>query len=549
MTNLKSKILLLLVLSFFFKGFSQSDNFASLLSDSQRFIMIGDLDTAETILLSLYEDDKNSGAVNYSLSKLYSVQGYFKEALLYSINSIEIEQNNLWYNRQLLNIYQNLQYYEDAKKIFFDILKITNTIIDFENASSFFKSNLDSDSEIKVYEIAKERNFENYEFEKRTIELYKEQNLTNKLTKECDLFLEKYNFNPESYNFIANIYIDLQDYEKAEIIIQQGVKEFNDKNYFDLLYSQISIIKNDYDNFNYYFSNSLKSNYNSSQDYLDILTNNDSFFYNYDNKKYIILLNLLDITFKEDFNVQIFLANEYFKRNNFYRAIDTYEYVLNLEPTNFENYTKLLNLYSRFQLFSKLDSLSTIATELFPAQPIVYLFKGIAGLHLENFDDSYQALVFGKSLVFNEPELSAYFSFYISQYYRIQKNISNENLYLNNALSSSSKNCDLHAYFAFYYSRYTNLNKKAIDIIGDCIINDNLSSSINYIYSFILFKNKDYSGALNYCLSAIELSRHENFLHFELLGNIYQKLEKEDKANEAWHKSVELGNLYINKTL
>ncbi len=263
------------------------------------------------------------------------------------------------------------------------------------------------------------------------------------------------------------------------------------------------------------------------------------------------ILNNYQKKFSSNFETYLFSGDFYFDNYKFYNSISAYRSALDLDITNFETYSKLFNLYSRFGFYKELDSLTNFATDLFPAQPLVYLFKAIAGLALGSYDDAYESLVFGNSLVFDQPELSAYFSFYLSQYFRLTKDNSNENLYYNNALSYASQNCDLLAYFAFYFAKNEIYKEKSFNLIGECIISDikSLSPYISYVYSFILYKFKDYDAALTYINSAIENSKHQNFVYYELLGNIYFKNNNIQKSEEFWLKSINIGNIYLNKEL
>ncbi|MBN2892804.1 MAG: hypothetical protein JXL97_13125 [Bacteroidales bacterium] len=513
--------------------------------------MLGNLDTA-IYLLSLAIDEKpNSGATNYALADIYFSNKDYVLATMYSEKSVELEPQNLWYLRLLSSCYYNTYSIDQATNIYLKIIEQSDQYSDFVEAAEFFNNTSDYENEILVIESATQKFGNSFELTKRKINILFLQGSVDEVVDECNQLVTQYNYEPDAYIVSAEYLFDLQLFDNCYSVLTEGFSKFpqNGLSYF---LSKYFVVTDNTDSALFYLDNSFINDDYSSQLYIDFFINYRNFFsYKKLSSELDSVLDNFYSVFFNDFSSTVYLANFYFVNNKFYKSIALYERALNQNISDFDIYASLFNMYSRFGMYEKLDSLSTFASELFPAQPLIYLFKGIASIKLNNLDDAYESLIFGKSLVFDQNDLIAYFDFYLSQYFRLQKDQSNENLYFNSALASASQNCDLLAYFAYYFANNGLYKDKSFNLIGECILSDieSLNPYIAYIYSFILFKFGDFDSALTYINIAISNSNAENFVYFELLGNIHLKLGNLDLANDAWLKSVNLGNIFLNKQL
>ena len=552
-----TKLIFSIIFSFLFIQFSfsqtvEEENFMKYFSESQRYLLLEDSDTAIVLLNKCLDIKPNSAASFYSLSQIYFDRNDVMSSIIFAEDALRNDKNNLVYLRFLSDLYLHEFQFDLATELYEDILKISPFISDFENAINFYGIIPDYDKQLETIDLTINKFGPSFDLIHEKINIYYNNTENDNVIKTCDELITIYPDNPDSYTVYIDFLFLFQNYSKAQQLIDYGHNNFSNSAEFNYYAAELAAINNSVDEAYFHLSSVIKANQINGTDILDLMKNYDDFFA-YSNFDYRLdsIVFLLTEFYNSDFFIKSFVAEYYSNHNKFYDAIDLYESVLEDNIVDFDTYIILFNLYNRFDLFIKLDSLTSIASEFFPAQPLVYLFRGISLLNTQNYDDAYETLFFGKSLVFDNPNLSAFFNFYLSQYFRLQNNDSNENLYFNNAISFASNNCDLLVYFALYYAKNQIYKEKSLNLTGECIMSDikMLSPYIAYIYSYNLYKFEDYDSSLKYINIAISNSDYPNFVHYELLGNIYFKLSNYDLADSAWLKSVNYGNKFLNKQL
>ncbi len=528
----------------------EAEQHLSLLINSQKQILVGNPDSAVVLLKKCIDENSKSDAANYSLSRLYQEKREYDLAIFYGQNAMNIDGNNLWYIRNLLNLYEINSNFSLANELYLRLLEKSDEVFDYDNACRFFYENSDYKNELLVVVKAIAKFPDQISFYKRAVRTSYILNNFENVEHYSKLLISNFYQNAENYEFCIDYLLlsNLTDasqnvLKQSDIYLSQGENSF--------LYTIYYTHQKNTDSSYFYLEKYLNSYYADADKVLPFLEKNKDFWNkHYFGEKINDLYSIIIKKYPNDFEVVNFLANSYFYQNSFYTAIELYEKSTSLNHNDFDSYINLLNLYSRFSMFSKLDSLSEKCLELFPAQPYVYIFKSIASLHLGNYDAADEALVLGSTMVFDQSVLSAYFSFYKSQYFRLIGDESKADQQLKEALSFASSDCNLLVYFAFYFSKFDVNPRKSLKIISPCITNDtSISQSVAYLYSYILYKNNDFVQAKDYINIAIENSEYPNFLYFELLGNICAKSDEKEQADEAWEKSVKLGNIKLDKTL
>ncbi len=529
----------------------EKEKFIEYFSEAQRFLLTENTDTAKYLLIKALEIDNQSSAANYLLSKIYEQEAQYFLAINYAENAVNIDAENIWYLKNLALLYEKVNSINEATDLQLQIIQKSDIHDDFQNAIDFFAFYSDYKNQLIALNAAISKFNYEIDFYLQKVNLLQKTGKNDDAVNLLQTIVQKFPQNSLSLVNLAQFYLSEKNLDSAFFYIKKIQTLFPETVYFYELSLKYYILIDKKDSVLYYLEKSGDC-LSSNSAFIQILYENMDFF-NYNSFSFDLDTIFYNLYFKNQSNVRFvnFLSEFYEINNKFYDAIYFYEIKQSKDITDFSTYLKLFNLYNRFGFYSKLDSLAAYAIDLFPAQPVIYLFKGISSLNLSKNNDAYEALIFGKSIVYEQNDLMAYFNFYLSQYFRITGNFSDENLYYNNALSFATSNCDLNAYFSFYFAQNSLYKNKTFNLLGECIINEtsSLSSNIAYIYAYAMYKFDDYNSSLNYCQIAISNSSKPNFLYYELLGNVYNKLNKNDLANEAWLKSVNLGNTFLNKQL
>jgi len=136
--------------------------------------------------------------------------------------------------------------------------------------------------------------------------------------------------------------------------------------------------------------------------------------------------DLIDVTAMIDesksFKTLVELAQYYLKLEDKPKALMYFEDALKLEPTNFAVIKDALLLQIDLDLNEKAVVRSREALELFPAQPILYLIKGVAHNNLKQAKEAIISLESGLDYVIEDPKMEADFYTQLSMAYKLNNN-------------------------------------------------------------------------------------------------------------------------------
>ncbi|MEA3452635.1 MAG: hypothetical protein U9Q83_12145 [Bacteroidota bacterium] len=551
-TKLKYNLFFSIIILFSFYSFSQNKiDYYSYLIESQTTLLNKNYDSTVLLLSRAIELNPNSSTSNYTLAKLYYKQNQNVLALNYAQNALNIDTANYWYKYLLFNIYKSLHNKTYTKFYLTSILTSTSNQNDYYMALNYADSINDHSSYVNYLELYKTK-FGEDEFYFITKVIYYES-----ISDSSSIFyaLDYYNNFPysqlslqilintfntfqylDSIKKYTQIYLSL--YEADFHINLQISRYFNEK---FLLLNNISHV----DSSLYYFNLALKSRDYSLPPIINYLENSIDIYNPFVlNSDYDSIAIHLSKKFEYSDYLYDYLANTYLHYNRFYDALNYFQLYLSNNFSNFTTYFKTYALLNRLQYWSELDSLTNISLNLFPLAPEVYLFRGIALLNLNYYDEAINNIEYGIAITFENDFLLAHLKFYKSEYYRLVNDSINSQTYLDKAVELSKNSPDVLANFALYYAKSNVCLDNALDLISFCVTSNpnDLSPTISYTYAYILYQIADYANALNYVNYAIDNTLYPNFLYIYLKAKILKSSGRINESKKIFKKSYEYGN-------
>ncbi len=542
-------VIILLSVTYIFSQTENEEKFKSFFSEANKYLLTENTDTAKYLFLQALKFKPNSDAADYCLAKIYYAENDKYLALNYAEKAYDLNSDNEWYNILLFSIYRDVNDIDKASNIIDNLIKNHKLESNFLMAIQFYFdiSNYDkvielSNLYIENYGIASQI----FEFELNSMLL---QNDLLGIRAFCntnmDIILSDYDIRIIALDYLFKI----RDYNFVKKIILSNT---NSSGTAMLSLSDVYVEENKLDSAYSFLLNSFNYSDVIADNYYNYFDKNKQFFNdNYSFEQIDTVLNFLQLSFPIQLNLLSFLAEENKFINNFYTSIQLYDRLLRINSDDYQSLLNLMNLYAKFSMWTELDSLSEVAIEYFPAQPYNNLFKGISLLNLNELDDAFAYLNQGLVLAFDNQTLLAYFNFYLSQYYRLNNDEDNEKIYYDKAINFANNDKVLLAHFSLYFAENQINKNECLDLLNK-VLNQNISdnsASFLYIKAFALYKFEDYDNALMFANQAIINSEFSNFIFYELRGNIYQKLNENIKATDDFNKSVQLGNIKLNKHL
>jgi len=508
--------------------------------------ILGNYTKAIVCFKSCLELDPHNAAALYQLASVYAMQSNNAEAIPLAQKAITEDPNNVWYQILLVDLYQKTKKYNDAISICADMVKKHPNNIEyyFDWALAELLASQYTEA-IKVYDMVEGKIgiTEDISFQKEKIYTY-----LNKPTKAIAEVQKLVNENPTEVRYIgylAQLYLDNKMPDEAFAAYNKIISiEPNNANVHLSLaeyYRQKKDKKKFFEEIKLAFSNVN----------LDIDT------------KMKILLSYFDITNSEenaemkteafeltDILIQVHPkeAKPYAMKGDFLirdkKHIEAKEQFLKavaLDSSRYPIWEQMLFIDSEQNDFLNLAKESSTTIELFPEQPLPYLFNGSANVQLKNYDQAIKALNSGiKMVVENKKLLGEFYSYLGDACYKAMDTTASDNAY-DKAIEIDPGNKNVLNNYSYYLSlRKVNLTKAETMSKKLCELEKNNASYLD-TYGWVLYQLGNYEDAKIKIGSALENGGSKNAIILEHYGDVMYKLGDVEKAYEYWQKAISVG--------
>ncbi len=222
-------------------------------------------------------------------------------------------------------------------------------------------------------------------------------------------------------------------------------------------------------------------------------------------------------------------------------AREEYLKVIALDSSKFVVWEEVLRLDLVLEKYDHLVEYSNRAEELFPDQPLPYLFSGIARFELKKFEEALKDFNHGLKLVAGNDELLSEFYMYLGDTYHSLKDTVESDKAYEKSLSIKNDNAYVLNNYAYYLSlRNQNLDK-AETMSKKAVTLDPKNSSFQDTYGWVLYKLQRYADARTWVGKALEDKDSVSAEVMEHYGDILYKLGDTNQALEYWQKAKAKG--------
>jgi len=222
-------------------------------------------------------------------------------------------------------------------------------------------------------------------------------------------------------------------------------------------------------------------------------------------------------------------------------ALIQYREALKLDKSRYMIWNQILLIENELGNFQAMKDLSNEALEIFPNQPALYLFNGVALMQLKQYEEAISILKAGAANTLDNPALSSQFFSSIGDANNYLKRYEESNSAYEKALLYNSNNTYVLNNYAYYLSiRKENL-EKAKEMSNKSNVLEPGNSSFQDTYAWILYQMKDYEGANIWIDKAIESGGIRSSTIMEHKGDIMYRLNRIEDALDFWNRAIELG--------
>ncbi len=222
-------------------------------------------------------------------------------------------------------------------------------------------------------------------------------------------------------------------------------------------------------------------------------------------------------------------------------ARDEFLRVLTLDSSKYVVWEQVLRLDLQLEKYDHLVEYCKKAQELFPEQPIPYLFSGMGFYQQKKFDSAIKDLNRGLRLVVDNDELSSQFFMYLGDTYHALKNPEESDKAYEKSLKFKGDNAYVLNNFSYYLSIRGKDLSRAEEMAKKAVTLEPGNSSFQDTYGWVLFKLGKYEDAKTWITKALEDKDGVSAEVLEHYGDVMFRLGDTGKALEYWNKAKSKG--------
>ncbi|MBK8845850.1 MAG: tetratricopeptide repeat protein [Bacteroidetes bacterium] len=223
-------------------------------------------------------------------------------------------------------------------------------------------------------------------------------------------------------------------------------------------------------------------------------------------------------------------------------AREHFLFCTNSDNQNFGMWQQLLSCDLQLSDWEALKLNSNQAKELFPSQPVVFLYNGIAHSQLKEYDNAVKSLTAGSKLLFAGDPLLIDFYSNLGDNYNNLKKFEDSDKYYEKALKADSQNETVLNNWAYYLSLRKDRLDKAEEMAKKVTTLSPNNATYLDTYGWVLYMKGDYTGAKGILEVALKHGGDSSGAILEHYGDVLFKLNDTVRALEYWQKAEKAGD-------
>jgi len=512
--------------------------------DASKERILGNWDKAAASYKKVLEIDPNHDASMYELARIYLSEGRAEDAILLMDQAIQINPRNVWYQLFMADLYKNTRQIEKVVEVFQNLVKYYPEKIDYhyDLALSYiilgdYKKAIDTYNEMEVLIGVNE----DVSIQKQ--KLYLNMGKPKKALEEIEKLVEANPSNSRYLQILAESYMTLGDDEKA-LETYQKIAEIDPGNpYIRISLSDYYRTTGDdqkaFEELKLGFANPKLDLDTKIQILLTYYTVDQ--FYNDKKDQAFELAKILAETHPDNAKGQSIYGDLLYRNGQAEEAYQVFLSVTEKDKSNYGVWEQIMFIQNELSKTEDLQKTSAEVMELFPMQPLPYLFNGFSNSQQKNYEKALQSLEAGSKLVVdNDLLLAQFYSSLGDTYNQLQDHDMSDQMY-EKALKINPNDAFVLNNYSYYLSlRNVNL-ERALEMAQRATELEPENTSFQDTYGWALYKSGKYDEAEIWIKKALDSDEAASAVLFEHYGDVLYKLDRKDEALQYWQKAKDNG--------
>jgi pentatricopeptide repeat protein len=505
---------------------------------------IGNLDKAYALFGECSAISPDNDAVAYEMAQLDVHFGNFESARMLAEKAVSLDEENEWYRLLMARIYVDAGEFDEAAEQFAKAIEINSDQLDayFDLAHAQLLTG-DAKGAIKTYNALERKVGINPDLSVGKHEIYMELGDAEAAENELVILAEEFPADMNIQSVLAQFYLRQGRTEEAMQVYSRMEDLDSENGVLQMQLSEYYATQGD-DEKSYA---ALVRAFESSDVPIDQKVNILLRYYSLTEidrswlDKAYELLEITERVHPNEAKASAMYGDFLLRDSQIEEARDKYRKAVSLDQTRNVIWTQLLILEAELNDFTALQEESREALELFPTMPIFYLYNGIAGQQLEDYEEAINSLNLGKEFVIEDNGMLAQFYSTLGDTYHIMGEHQASDKAYDQTLELEPNNVFVLNNYAYYLSLRGLKLAKAAKMAELANSLDPGNASFEDTLGWVYFKSEDYVAAIEW-LSKAETHGGSNSPEvLEHLGDAYFQNGDAEKAIEYWNRAKSAG--------
>jgi len=513
--------------------------------DANKERLLGNYQNALDLFSAVLNKEPENAASLYEVARIYRVQKKNVEALLFAKKAVAIDGDNIWFQLLLADIYNNNQQFKEATSVWATIVGKNPDKIEYyyDWADAYIYENKIEEA-IKVYNQIEKKEGVTEDVSMQKQKLYLTLDKFSKAVEEIEKLSAVSPGDTRYYAMLAEMHMKKKMYDKALTYYSKILqKDPNDKFIHISLasyYREIGQKEKSYQELKTGIGNANLDIDTKIQILLSYYTVTE--IYSELKPQAFELAEILVKTHTNDAKAYSIYGDFLYRDKKYAQARDAFRKVNSIDSSKYAIWETLLIVESELNDTAALMNESARAIELFPEQPLLYLFSGISNFQSNKIETAIKTLKTGLGLVVDNDKLSIQFYTYLGDMYYKTKDFVKAFEMFDKVLKIDADN----VYVLNNYTYYLSLQAEDLDKAGQMgrRLNDLVPDNSSYqdTYAWVFYRLGKYEEAKKWIIKAIENGGSKSDIITEHYADILFKLGDKENAYQYWLKAKALGN-------
>ncbi len=506
--------------------------------------LLGNPKQAEKLYKDVLALDPDHAPSMYELARLYENNGRTEDAILLMNKAISLDKQNVWYRLLLADLYKKTRQFDKVIEIFEQLTQLYPDKIDYyydlalaNIITGNFKAAIDT------YDKIEEKLGVTEEISLQKQKLYLNMDKPNKAIEEIEKLVAAHPYNSRYLQILAESYMSNNEDKKA-LDVYRKIAEIDPENPYIHIslsdyYRKQGEPEKAYEQLKLGFANPNLDLESKVQVLLSFYTVKE--FYGDKIDDAYQLAKILAETHPHNTRALSILGDLQYRKQEYEPALKTFNKVLASDSSQYGIWEQKLFILDALGRNKELAQTSAVADELFPMQPLPYLFNGIANYRLKDLEAARKALENGMNLVVDNDALQAQFYTSLGDIYNELGNHQKSDTYYDKALKLNPDDPYVLNNYSYYLSLRNTELEKARTMAARANELEPGNASFQDTYGWVLYQLGEYQEAEKWIKKALDNGEEDSAVLLEHYGDVLYKLGHKEKAVHYWKKAKEQG--------